>query len=96
MVNIRTRKRCFRKQFLQLVSFTALMFVLLSLAGGLAVAADKTEAGSSEYIIGRGDQLQVMVWKEKDLSQNMAVRIDGRISMPLIGDVEAAGKTLPF
>ncbi len=47
-----------------------------------------------EYIIGRGDLLQVMVWKEKDLSQSMSVRIDGRISLPLIGDVMAAGKTI--
>ncbi len=94
MINIKMKNLFFRKSFGQLVIFSSLIFILLSLAGGFAVAADKAGAGNNEYVIGRGDQLQIMVWKEQDLSQNMAVRIDGRISMPLIGDVEAAGKTI--
>lgn len=48
----------------------------------------------AEYVIGIGDQIRVMVWKEPDLSQEMAVRIDGRISLPLIGEIQAAGKTI--
>lgn len=50
--------------------------------------------GTSEYVIGLGDQLQIMVWKEPELTMPMSVRIDGRISLPLIGDVQAAGKTI--
>lgn len=55
--------------------------------------ASGTEA-QAEYVIGLGDQLQIMVWKEPELAQAMSVRIDGRISLPLIGDVQAAGKTI--
>jgi polysaccharide biosynthesis/export protein len=46
-----------------------------------------------EYIIGRGDVLQVFVWKEPDLTRDVTVRIDGKITMPLLGDVVAAGHT---
>lgn len=45
------------------------------------------------YIIGLGDVLEVVVWKEPDLSRTVKVRTDGRISVPLIGDVVAAGKS---
>lgn len=45
------------------------------------------------YQIGPGDVLQVFVWREPDLTRDVTVRSDGRISVPLLGDVEAAGKT---
>ncbi len=49
---------------------------------------------SDEYIIGSGDQLSVFVWKNNDLSEGgVGVRPDGRISVPLIEDIQAAGKT---
>ena len=83
---------------------TVLTFVLLVLASpvnGMAAGGDApklpaVEAASSrpEYIIGLGDQLQIMIWKEPELTQTMSVRIDGQISLPLIGDVQAAGKTI--
>jgi len=48
-----------------------------------------------DYIIGLGDILEVQVWKEPDLSRvPVPVRIDGRISLPLLGDVDAAGKSI--
>jgi len=48
-----------------------------------------------DYIIGVGDILEVQVWKEPDLSRKpVPVRIDGRISLPLLGDVDAAGKSI--
>src|SRR2546422_1053267 len=43
------------------------------------------------YIIGREDMLDISVWKEPDVSRVVPVRPDGRISLPLIHDVEAAG-----
>lgn len=46
-----------------------------------------------EYRIGPGDVLQVFVWKEPELSKDVSVRMDGKISVPLLGDVEAAGRT---
>lgn len=46
-----------------------------------------------EYRIGIDDQLRVNVWRNEDLSIEMPVRPDGKISMPLIGDVQAGGRT---
>jgi polysaccharide biosynthesis/export protein len=46
-----------------------------------------------EYRIGTGDKLQINVYKENDLSQSLQVRPDGRITMPLLGDLAAAGQT---
>jgi polysaccharide biosynthesis/export protein len=51
---------------------------------------------SDEYIIGPGDSLSVFVWHNSDLSEGgVAVRPDGRISVPLIDEIEASGKTPP-
>lgn len=47
------------------------------------------------YTIGPGDVIQVLVWKEPDFSGNFGVRFDGRITLPLVGDVQAAGRTPP-
>ncbi len=46
-----------------------------------------------EYRIGAGDVLQLFVWKEPDLSRDITVRFDGKVTVPLLGDVEAAGRT---
>ena len=48
---------------------------------------------SSEYIIGPGDQLNIFVWRNPELSINVPVRPDGRLSLPLVEDVVAIGKT---
>lgn len=47
----------------------------------------------ANYLIGPGDKLSVFVWQNPDLSANVPVRPDGRISLPLLQDVEAAQKT---
>ena len=54
--------------------------------GGVAV--DPTS-----YVIGVQDLLYVRVWREQDFTSNYAVRPDGKITLPLIGDVQAAGLT---
>jgi polysaccharide biosynthesis/export protein len=46
-----------------------------------------------EYVIGPGDQLQIFVWRNPDLTTPVPVRPDGRISIPLVQDVQAAGRT---
>jgi polysaccharide export outer membrane protein len=46
-----------------------------------------------EYLIGGGDTLQVNVWKNPELSQNVVVRPDGQITLPLIRDIRAEGLT---
>jgi polysaccharide export outer membrane protein len=84
------------------VSRTAALIVAL-----LAVAACSSEqtlpsapvttsaasyAMSADYRIGPGDVLNVVVWHNADLSGPVTVRPDGRISVPLVGDIVAAGK----
>jgi polysaccharide export outer membrane protein len=46
-----------------------------------------------DYVIGPEDMLEITVWRNQDLSRLVQVRPDGRISLPLIGDVTAVGKT---
>ena len=48
-----------------------------------------------EYIIGIGDILSVFIWQNQDLTQDVIVRPDGRISFPLVGDMSVVGRTLP-
>jgi len=47
----------------------------------------------SEYRIGTEDELRIDVWRNPDLSIEVPVRPDGKISMPLVGDVQAGGRT---
>lgn len=47
----------------------------------------------AEYKLGVGDQIGVQVWKSPDLSVEVPVRPDGRVSVPLVGDVPAAGRS---
>ncbi len=47
----------------------------------------------ADYIIGADDTLKVTVWKEPDMSVALPVRPDGKISMPLLDDMQAAGMT---
>lgn len=48
---------------------------------------------AQDYLIGAEDVVEVIVWKNADLSRTTNVRPDGKISLPLIGDVQAAGRT---
>jgi polysaccharide biosynthesis/export protein len=45
------------------------------------------------YVIGDDDVLEVNVWKEQDLCRTIPVRSDGKISLPLVGEIQAAGRT---
>jgi polysaccharide export outer membrane protein len=57
--------------------------------------AQKTSSSPAgpDYVIGPDDTLQISVWKEPDLTETLPVRSDGKISMPLLNDVVAAGLT---
>ena len=64
--------------------------------GNLATApSTTTEAANAapDYLIGPLDQLEIFVWRSPELSTNITVRPDGRISTPLVEDMVAAGKT---
>lgn len=61
-----------------------------------ALAAGRSIAGNGEYVIGSGDTLSVFVYQAPELSEGgVAVRPDGRISIPLVQDIRAAGLTAP-
>ena len=68
----------------------ALLFILLS-CSPLALAQSEPSKG---YLIQPGDVLEVSVWKEEDLQREVLVRPDGQISFPLVGDIDANGKTV--
>jgi len=75
-----------------------LLFPLLyacsaQVAPSLTAMPSQEEALSQDYVIGSEDNVEVQVWKNPDLSRTVTVRPDGKISLPLIGDVPAAGQT---
>jgi polysaccharide export outer membrane protein len=62
-------------------------------AAGLQTAPKKPATDDPNYVIGPQDVLDISVWKEPELTRPVPVRPDGKISMPLLNDVQAAGKT---
>ena len=51
------------------------------------------KATTTPFVIGNDDVLAINVWKEPDISRSIPVRSDGKISLPLVGEVQAAGQT---
>ena len=51
------------------------------------------KAHDEKYVIGNDDVLNISVWKEPDLTKAIPVRSDGKISLPLVGELQATGKT---
>ncbi len=90
-----------------LLHFALLLAVLTSLAVAQDAAAAKpaepaatdnpppasTAIRPDSYVIGAEDVISVYVWKEPDMSKSVPVRPDGMISLPLVGEVKAAGYT---
>jgi polysaccharide export outer membrane protein len=82
-------------------------FVLIVLAGSLwaqvaqpaapaaatAPAQLASKAHDDRFVVGNDDVLAINVWKEPDISRSIPVRSDGKISLPLVGEVQAAGRT---
>lgn len=64
-----------------------------SAAASSEKVAQKGATADSNYIIGAQDVLDVNVWKEAELTRTVPVRPDGKISLPLLNDVQAAGLT---
>jgi len=90
-----------------LIALAAVPFLQVEASGhptsgprGEAVGASTPEASSTEikphdasYVIGNSDVLAITVWKEPDISRSIPVRPDGKISLPLIGEIQATGRT---
>ena len=84
---------------LQVLTFFALISAATVYAQEFA-ATSATEVPKSvatvradEYIIGNDDILAVNIWKEPELSRTVPVRPDGKITIPLIGEIQASGLT---
>ena len=65
-------------------------------AQGTSAAPAANKAGipvDESFVIGADDILGISVWKEAEVSRTVTVRSDGKISLPLVGELQAAGKT---
>jgi polysaccharide export outer membrane protein len=67
----------------------AALLVLLGLTG-----LDVSAGAAAEYALGPEDTLHIAVWKDDSLSREVIIRPDGMISFPLVGDVQAEGRTV--
>lgn len=96
MVNDRRRRRA---ALLAIISFLCLGLPWPALAARRAQATEPVPARAStlaapqDYSISPGDILRIAVWKEPDLTTEVFVRLDGRITVPLLGDIDAAGRS---
>jgi polysaccharide export outer membrane protein len=64
--------------------------------GGCATRAPlppDTQVGASDYLIGPGDSVNIIVWRNPEVSMSVPVRPDGKITTPLVEDLQASGKT---
>lgn len=71
----------------------ALMLVAAIAAGSSAAASAQETTPPADYAIGPEDVLDIAVWNNTDISRTVPVRPDGKISLPLLNDVQAAGLT---
>jgi polysaccharide export outer membrane protein len=80
------------------------LLVVLAIGAGQLTAADKKASQTTQiwsakdsqqdYLIGAGDILEITTWKEPDFSrEEVLVRLDGKLSFPLLNDVQGAGLT---
>lgn len=64
------------------------------LNGAQAAAATVATPDQDKYLLGPEDAIEVSVWKEPELTKQLVVRPDGKITYPLIGEVQASGRTV--
>jgi len=77
-------------------SAIVLVALVLGLGGCGTAYPPMTVRGSgieTPYLVGPGDTVNIVVWRNPDLSMNIPVRPDGKISTPLVEDLQASGKT---
>ena len=85
-----------QQKLMKLLAYSALALTALTLGGCAStgkVAAQQQQAPNNDYLIGPGDSLSIVVWRNPEVSQNIPVRPDGKITTPLVEDLQAAGKT---
>lgn len=78
------------KQGFWLLAACCLVWLLAAPAVGWT---EEASMDNKEYMIKKGDVLEINVWKEEELTRTLKVRVDGKISLPLADDIQAAGRT---
>lgn len=84
------------KRVLVFILMLILVFPLASCSktrSGQAVRTDQIAADPDQYIIGPEDLLYIHIWKEEAMTKTVPVRMDGKISIPLLDDIRAEGLT---
>lgn len=77
-----------------IVGSAMLVFLVMVFSAAAGAASDENGRKAKEdYQIGKSDVLEINVWKEEELTRTVNVRKDGKITLPLIDDVQAAGRT---
>lgn len=72
----------------------ALALAMLGLGGCASQATLPQQAApATDYLIGAGDVVNIVVWRNPEVSQSVPVRPDGKITTPLVEDLQASGKT---
>ncbi len=83
------------------IGLLIMLLATVALSSGCSSLYDKTEMlpattnvdADYTYLIGPGDGLSIFVWRNPDVSSSVPVRPDGKISTPLVDDLQASGKT---
>src|SRR5712691_6822077 len=70
------------------------LLIVTALVSSPAMAQTQPQQQDKDYIIGPEDVLDIQVWGTKDLNQVVFVRPDGKTSLPLVGEIAVAGKTV--
>ena len=88
---------CLMRQFKLLAALAACLLGFLCLLGPRAAAAapDVTTSQSVDYRLGSGDKIRVITFGEESLTGEFVVSGSGKVALPLVGEVQAAGLTAP-
>lgn len=99
------RSRLWIKGIVGVISLLLSATLYAQTNAGSTAAPSKTESSNNaventgsnphdnSFVIGNDDVLNINVWKEAEISRSIPVRSDGKISLPLVGEVQAAGRT---
>jgi polysaccharide export outer membrane protein len=95
---LRFRPSLLKRPGLGWVLLAGLLILALGCAHNISPTVEAQAAAAQvveeTYQLGPEDAIEISVWKEPDLTKQLAIRPDGKISYPLIGEIEASGKTV--
>lgn len=81
------------KKILAYLAVVLSVFALAGCATNESLVVDQTQPPAQDYLIGPGDNVNIIVWRNPEVSLVVPVRPDGKITTPLVEDLPASGKT---